>query len=181
MKELNPYALFLLAPVKIQIIATLVLLCCSFSAMSQQWEVAPHYKEKNTVYIRYGNEGFNNLKTALESIKNTTILKSINMGRLVHINSHDLQKDIMTFMKNKNPELINSALTSAGNLHNPKVIKLKKLFREAVFNSGFFKQINEILNHYGYSIKEISFEKFFIIKDTKPAQFDAMIWLDVKK
>ncbi len=157
------------------------LLLCSLSAASQTWQVLPHYEDENGVYIKYGHDGFGDFKTALDAIGQSKTLLSLYMGRLVQIDSDTLQPDIMAYLKRNYPGDLNLALSSAGNPHNPKVIALHDAVKEAVLHTRFFKGLNDILHRYGYRIKSVSFEKFFLIKETGSVRFDAMTWLDIGK
>ena len=70
-----------------RVIAIFILTFMCMSAMAQQWLVYPHYRETDGVYIRYGKEGHSDLIKAMDSIAPNKTLLSINLGRLVHLDS----------------------------------------------------------------------------------------------
>ena len=72
-------------------------------------------------------------------------------------------------------------MSSAGNMHNPNVTSIKKYFELAILKTNYIKRINALLYKYGYSVRSVSTEKFFLIKEQGALKFDALTWLIVKK
>ena len=162
-------------------IAAICFLSFTYPLEAVSWEVRSHYSEANTVNIAYRGKSLENLNSVLRSLPPTKKLGGINLRRLVKIESENIQKDIMYYLKKEHPAQLEEAVHSAGNMHNPKIKAIRNPLKHAVLNSGYIKEINIMLNNICYTIEGISFEKLFIIKSGNVIKFDALTWLTVKQ
>ncbi|GAA6143209.1 hypothetical protein [Hydrogenophaga sp. 5NK40-0174] len=113
-------------------------------------------------------------------------LQGIFLGRLVdeglNADASAMQSDILNHLREKHPRLLEGALRSAGNLHNPKVVALRPAFEEAVLHSAYVAEINEALKRAGYRVTGVESEKFFLLKgETEGVRFDALLWIEVER
>lgn len=155
-------------------IFTMLILVSSLSANA--WEIRNHYKDetKYNLLLRSGNV----LELSAILGKEKRILSGINLGRLIQLQANGLQTEIHNYLKAHYPNELNAAHLSAGNMHNPKAIPLRKPFEEALVKSSYVQSIAEILREHGYEVTAASTEKFMLIERNK---FDAMTWLKVEQ
>ena len=77
--------------------------------------------------------------------------------------------------------LLEDALSSSGNMHNPKVTPLRKVFSECLLATPSLQKVDKIFRKHGYTISSVSHEKFRIDKALKTPVFKAITWLKITK
>ena len=92
-----------------------------------------------------------------------------------------LQKELRDGFRVAHPDLFAAALKSAGNLHNPKVIALANKLENVLLKTSTIAGIGAILTEAGYSITDMSFEKFHIDKRQKPPRLAGFVWLKLAR
>lgn len=162
-------------------VMVLLLVTGADAAFAGQWRIEPDYQDRQGVYIRYGVSGHDSLAVAIAAIEADKTLLHINMSRLVQIESADLQADLLNYLQQNHANVLASALAVAASTSSHEMNRLRAVFSQALAQTGFFKNIDKTLGDNGYRIKSMSFEKFFIVEDSEPIQFDAITWLVIEK
>ena len=92
-----------------------------------------------------------------------------------------IQSELMESFKANYPLELKAALDSAGNMHNPKVISLRKVFSECLLKTPSVQKIDALFRKRGYTVSSVSCEKFRIDKTTDQFRFKAITWLIITK
>jgi hypothetical protein len=92
-----------------------------------------------------------------------------------------LQAELHNFLALNYSDLLDEALDSAGNMHNPKVTALRVPFQEAILASSLVSKINILLKSRCERITTTSYEKFTIRKNNGKPIYSAMVWLSAEK
>jgi hypothetical protein len=103
-------------------------------------------------------------------------LKHITFWTYFH-NDPVVQGELLAEFKSRYPRILAEAFRSSGNMHNPKVLPLRAKFSECLLATPTLTKINEVFQRHGYTISRISYEKFWINKDSESTPFNAIIWL----
>lgn len=90
--------------------------------------------------------------------------------------SSNLHKELAAQFKKDHPKLWKAALSSSGNMHNPKVLPLRAKFPETLRKTPTLKKIEARLNQTGYSLGKISFEKFAIDQKEDTITFYSIVY-----
>ncbi len=153
------------------------------AASAQAWEVH-RSSQAGDAYTLSGNDSSPSELRDVVSAESGR-LEGIFLGRLVKVTAKTadadaLQADILNHLRQKHPGALESALRSAGNPHNPKMVALHPAFEEALLRSRYIAAIDSALQEAGYRAAGVGTEKFFLLKDdAKGVRFDALIWLKV--
>lgn len=91
-----------------------------------------------------------------------------------------LQAELLRQFEKDHPRFLKEALASAGNLHNPKVQRLRGVFSETLLKTPTIGKMEERFNKMGLTIGEVEFEKFHLEKSANPVKFRAFVWLILK-
>ena len=140
---------------------------CFAFASDTGWDVSIHDDEWATLYDTH--QGKLSLNQAVESVPKGVWLRNFR----VFLSEDDLalQNELHEFLSSNYPELHAKALSSAGNMHNPKVTALREPIKEAILASGLAKEIGIALASRCERIARTSYEKFTIRKkDGKPIE-----------
>ncbi len=148
-----------------------------FCASASAWEVEDHFESPDSFILTNRGAPIADLGGVIAN--ESRRLETIVMRRLVKFQSDTIQADLRHHLEMHHPRELQEALESAGNLHNPALTALRKPFESALLKTRFVASINAQLLPHGYRIAGVSFEKFFIIKDSNPPEFDALIYLSV--
>lgn len=76
------------------------------------------------------------------------------------LEQRSFQNELRTVLKESAPRELAAALSSAGNMHNPKMIALRRPFAEAVLLTPTVKRISAELARYNLQVAGVSTEKF---------------------
>lgn len=76
--------------------------------------------------------------------------------------------------------MLEVALASTGNMHNPKVIPLSQKFSETILKAPTIQTIDEKLRTLGFTLKDVDAEKFSLVKKTDPVTFFGFVWLEIE-
>lgn len=136
----------------------LILFSQALSAESLLWQVK--LNDDGAAVILASADGFVTLRAALDSIPKDTWIKHVRLSALSENSA--FQSELHTYMQQHYPEELTQALASKGNMHNPKVVALRKAFSEAVLNSEFVESVNADFSGRCERITSVSFEKFMI-------------------
>lgn len=123
--------------------------------------------------------GVDSLKDAIAAVPKSVWIRSVQVSTLAQFDG--LQHELHTYLQQHYPQVFADALASAGNIHNPKVVALREIFKEAVLASGFVKQINSDFSARCESVTSVDIEKFFITTPSSSPQFEAMVWLKTEQ
>lgn len=158
-----------------------LLLFVSPCLAAEKWTIGVALKDNTLGHIAISQDGFDSLTDAVLQFPNQAP-----QARLTHIwigltADHDAlaQKEIVGYLQQHYPKELKAAMESAGNMHNPKVIPLRKPFEEALLSTTFVKNLQADLAKIGYEVSGVSTEKFSFIKQTN--SFSADTWLMTKK
>jgi hypothetical protein len=148
---------------------------------ADKWTIGVVPQDNTLGHIAISQDGFDSLTEAVLQFPNQAP-----QARLTHIwigltVDHDelAQTEIMYYLQQHYPKELKAATESAGNMHNPKVIPLRKPFEEALLSTTFVKNLRADLDKIGYEVSGVSSEKFTFIKQTK--SFSAATWLMTKQ
>lgn len=151
----------------------LMLFSQALSAESLKWQAK--LSDDGAAVIFASTDGFVTLRAAIDSVPKDTWIKHIRVSALSEYSA--FQSELHTYMRQHYPEELTQALASTGNMHNPKVVALRKAFSEAVLNSEFVKSVNADFSRRCERVTSVSFEKFMIYKKASTPLFEAMLWL----
>lgn len=140
------------------------------------WEVRDHHKRGTNYNLLLRSGEIADLDSALSQEKR--ILSGINLGRVIELQSDSLQTEIQSYLNRHHPNELSAALSSASDMHNPRIKLLRKPFEEALLDSTYVQSIADVLREYGYEIEGVSTEKFMLVEHK---YFDAIAWLKVKQ
>ncbi len=160
-------------------ITILLMFYASISYSSETtWEVSIR-DDGTAVILESRNEGFDSLEEAVLSIPKDAWISDVRVSALLEKVS--FQEELHTYMMVNHPTILKEALGSAGNMHNPKVIKLHEAFRKSILYSKYVKELNSALSARCEEISGASFEKFEIYKPKSKPVYTAMIWLSTER
>ncbi len=164
-----------------------VLLHLNVSSATAGW-IAEIYGSHNKVpkyvgiqYYADDAKGHKTIKGALDEISSKEILNhllGINVSELL-LGDDAFQNEILSELRLRSLNLLNDALKSAGNMHNPKMRALYSPFAKAVLHTATVKRINEELGPFGLKIVEASPEKLTIIERKGVKYLDAILYLKI--
>ena len=160
------------------IVVILILSASCFALASDSgWDVAIHDDEWATLYDTH--QGKLSLTEAVSSVPKGIWLRNFR----IFLSEEDivLQKEIHEFLNSNYPELHAAALSSAGNMHNPKVTALREPVKEAILATSLAKEISVALASRCERIASTSYEKFTIWKKDGEPTYSAMVWLSTEK
>lgn len=92
-------------------------------------------------------------------------ISAVNLQRLEWVSlqpmleQRSFQNELRTVLKESAPRELAAALGSAGNMHNPKMIALRRPFEEAVLLTPTVKRISAELARYNLQVAGVSTEK----------------------
>ena len=163
------------------IVATLILTASSFVyayayASASGWDVSIH-AHWATLYDTHRGEL--PLTEAVNSVPKDIWLRNFRV--FLSEDDHVLQKELHEFLSSNYPELHAEALSSAGNMHNPKVTALREPINQAILASSLAKEIGIALTSRCERIASTSYEKFMIRKKDGHPIYSAMVWLSTEK
>ena len=158
-----------------------IILFFSFSnfvfASDSGWNVSVHDEEWATLYET--PQGELSLSEAVDAVPKGIWLRNF---RIFLSEDHPLlQRELHEFLSSNYPDLHNEALSSSGNMHNPKVIEIREPVREAILASTFAKKIGNALASRCERIASASYEKLIIQKNNDTPIYSAMVWLSTEK
>ena len=147
----------------------------------EKWTIGVVPPDNTLGHIAISQDGLDSLTDAVLQFRNQAP-----HARLTHIwiglmLDHDAlaQEEVMGYLRQHYPKELKAAMESAGNMHNPKVMPLRRPFEEALLSTTFVKKLQADLVKIGYAVSGASTEKFTLIKQTK--SFSAATWLMTKK
>lgn len=91
-----------------------------------------------------------------------------------------IQRELMEAFRSSYPKLLEDALKSSGNMHNPKVLPLRAKFSECLLKTPTLVKLQALLLTHGHTLTGASLEKFEINKETTPPSFRAYVWLQLE-
>ena len=146
-------------------------------ASDSGWNVSIYDEEWATLYDTH--QGRLSLREAIDSVPKNIWLKNFRIFL-----SEDyplLRRELHEFLSLNYPDLHNEALSSSGNMHNPKVIAIREPVKKAILASSFAKKIGDALASRCERIASASYEKFIIQKNDGKPTYSAMVWLSTEK
>lgn len=162
-------------------IAALILSLLASPALlgeSASWSI--YISEHGWASISDTHDGEHSLSEAIAFVPNEIWLKYFKI--FPSRDDVELQTELRDFLITKYPRLHSEALSSAGKMHNPKVVALRAAFQEALISTSMVKRINELLLQSRCErITSASFEKFTIRKNEGQPTYNAMVWLSTEK
>ena len=165
---------------KISIFSLATLLTCGTSAAEGKWNITEHSGKANIGYVwDKGTPSTEGLAPLLAARNKDIPLNVVTFGGYFN---HDqtIQNELLIEFKRRYPELLQNALRSSGNRHNPKVLPLRYKFSECLLHTPTLTRINEALRGHGYSIARADLEQFWINKDEKDPTFFSIVVLVVE-
>ena len=158
-------------------IAILILSVSSLALGSDSgWDVSTHDNEWATLYDTH--QGKLSLSEAVGSVPKGIWLRNFRI--FLSANDLVLQKELHEFLSSNYPDLHAAALSSVGNMHNPKMIALREPFKEAILGSKLAKEISMALASRCERIVSTSYEKFTIWKKDGKVTYSAMVWFSTE-
>ena len=146
------------------------------------WSASEH--DEKTI-INYSRAPESKLAPSLEGLRQL-LGRLEDGGSIKHVCFWDyfnqdavIQAELFAVFQADFPEDLKEALESSGNMHNPKLLSLRKHFRASLMKTPTVIAINRIFHEEGYQISDISFEKFWIDKNVASPLFHAIVWLVV--
>lgn len=155
----------------------LILLVSDVSAQEWGWDTKK--REDGSIIILQSTKAHDTLNSAIKSVSENDWIGDIRVNFLSQY--PELQADINDNMLKHHPQKLSEALSSAGNMHNPKVVALRDAFRQSILNSRFVKNINNALSDRCEKISAVSFEKFYVSNKEGNTKYEAMLWLSMQK
>jgi hypothetical protein len=124
-----------------------------------------------------GDETFRGAVDALAQSGKIQRLEVIALHWLVQDAS--FQKELISALQKSAPRELAEAARSSGNVHNPKMIQLRRPFEAAVLTTPTVKSINADLSGYGLHVSGVSTEKLSLVDIDDRRDFMCFLWLEV--
>ncbi len=159
------------------VVILLLSVSCFAVASDSGWDVSIHDDKWATLYDTH--QGKLSLIEAVDSVPKGIWLRNFRV--FLSENDLELQKDLHELLSSNYPDLHADALSSAGNMHNPKVTALREPIKEAILASSLAKEISAALTSRCERIVSTSYEKFMIWKNNGKQTYSAMVWLSTQK
>jgi len=124
------------------------------------------------------------LKAALEEYREANPKEKLkNLDLFDFLRSPVLQRELFEQFRKTHPELLTAAMKSGGNMHNPKVIPLRKELIAMLQQTPTFLEMNRLFSDAGLQPGEMSFEKLWIEKDDDGTflRFFFTLWIELKE
>lgn len=135
------------------------------------------------LYSVMGSEGFWMVEVNVEDRTSKLIYQKKSGEKIsfmtYFLTTELLAEEVKQQFKKDYPVLWESAVSSSGNSHNPKVIPLKSKFSEALKKTAAFKKIEKSVNEKGFKIDKISHEKFSLNKTDHKVKVFAVVWVSL--
>ena len=158
-----------------RIILWIILILIAADANAEKWMWDTYKREDGSLIILSSYKGYDSLDDAIKSIDKNDWIGDIRVNFLSQFS--ELQSDINTYMLKHHPKKLAEALSSTGNMHNPKIIALREVFRQSILESRFVKKTNNSLSDRCEEISSVSFEKLYISNKHNNTKYEAMLWL----
>jgi hypothetical protein len=144
------------------------------------WVVQP-----GSARIQYSETaGHETFEAALKEMADAGRIQSLN-GIIAYslLSKESFQKELFAALERDAPRELKEALTSAGNMHNPKMHQLWKRFEKSFLTTPTITKLNTSLAPHALTLSSVSMEKFSIIKSraTSPPRFFGILWLTITK
>jgi len=146
----------------------------SVSSIAETWKFQTRSDGKGVIIFGEGN-----IKDLNEAFANGNVTH-LTMRRIADIKSDTLQVDIHEYFKTNYSNEYQTALKSTGNMYNPAIQPLRKLFKQALLSSRYFESLKNKIRSAGYILTDITYEKFRLIKHNGVVSFDAYTWVSVE-
>ncbi len=147
-------------------------------------EVNPrHLVSPGLVHIAYSPDpehGSPTFKAALDRLAEdgqVDRLELITLHRLVEI--ADFQKELMAVVQEISPKELSDALNATANMHDQKMVQLRRPFEAAVLSTPTVKTIDAELSRYGLQVSGASTEKLSLVKRNGVRHVMCFLWLQV--
>ena len=105
----------------------------SIDAKELGWGIYP--LDQNRVYLSQCLCEYKYLVDAISSVESGVRIYSIVMSDI----APDLQREIKKYLLENHEEILSDALTSSGNMHNPKMVRLSRPIKKAIQQSSWCK------------------------------------------
>lgn len=151
------------------------------------WEARHrHISGEPRAWIRFSEKPdpeFATFAEALAELKRQDqlqFLHGVNLAGMIE--TPEFQKELFAILKRLEPDVWNEAESSAGNLHNPKMVALRPVFEKAVLETEIVKKIAAEIEPHGLSVTEVSYEKLFFSDPDEDGvrKLSAFVWLAVR-
>ena len=157
-----------------------LLIVCGIPTARGEWKLKEHEGQEILLHEwdakRADTPTIEGLAEILSSRDQSIPLKHVTFWSFFN-DDPKVQGEILAEFKSRFPEILTEAFKSSGNMHNPKILPLRSKFSECLLATPTLTKINEVFLTHGYSVKQISFEKFWISKENKAKPFNAIVWL----
>jgi hypothetical protein len=159
----------------------MILFTASACFAADKWAIGVTPGDSMRGYIGISREGFDSLSEAIANFHTKAPGVQISHIFIGLVLDHDAraQNEILKFLHGHYPNELSEAMKTAGNMHNPRVMPLRKPFEEAVMATSFIKNVQADLAKIGYTISRVEIEKFVFIKQSH--SFSAGIRLITKQ
>lgn len=158
----------------------LIFLTASVCFGADRWAIGVVPTDTTRGYIGISHEGYESLSDAIlqfhteaPDVRLSHIWIGLNLDR-----DTNAQREIMDYLQKHYPKELSRAMESAGNMHNPKMIPLRKPFEEALMATTFVSDVKADLAKIGYDVSGVNTEKFTF--NTQTNSFSAATWLMTK-
>ncbi len=126
--------------------------------------------------------GFVTFEEALDELNKSGHVTRLECVRLQHFPVFDpvFQEEVLTALKKTAPRELAEAERSAGNMHNPSVLALRKPFVDAVLTTPTVRRINTALAPFGRCVTNVNIgEKFHIVRNQGRSHFRSFLTLTI--
>jgi hypothetical protein len=144
-----------------------ICLLVSSPAMAEQWWIAPHHQDAESVYVVFGDAqagkiSYDTFDKAMDHIPIEKRLAGVNINGWLDWDSDKLQFDIHSYFEKHHSQKLMVARRSSGKHDNPRVLFLAKSFPKALQSTKRIKLMGQMLLRYGYRMTGTTYEKFSI-------------------
>lgn len=136
---------------------------------------------KYTVEEDVGHATFDGALKELSASGRIRRLDGINGFEL--FSEENFQTELFSGLERDAPRELKGAMESAGNMHNPKMHQLRKLFERTLLGTPTITKLNASLAAYGLTISQLSCEKFELRRPNENSnhRFYGSLWLTVTR
>jgi len=134
------------------------------------------------VYSPDQKEGAPTFKEALDALARAGKVQRLEVITLHWlVQEASFQKELMAGLQTSAPNELAEALSSAGNMHNPKVLQLRKPLQASALSTPTVKTIDVYLSQYGLHVSGVSTEKLSIVGSNGQRKLMCFMWLQVSQ
>lgn len=164
-----------------KLVAALLFICMAPATAGWIASVSEHPLSPGLVSVIYSSrDGAPAFSGALDDLARRGLVQRIE-GVSLHalVGDPTFQNELMAAVRQSAPKELAEAMRSAGNMHNPKMVQLRKPFEKAVLLTPTVKRIDRDLARYGLYVVSAATEKLTLLGGNDQKRFMCFLSLQI--